>query len=262
MNWYIGTMGFSYIDWKGVFYPHEMPSRNYLAYYSRVFNCVEIDSTFYGTPRIETIKRWWAVTPEHFKFCVKVPRIISHELGSGNKSGLMEEFLDSVRLLKTKLGVILIQFPPSFKFNQLNVLDNFISGLPAGFHFSVEVRDRSWYTNWDEFSQLLSTYGVCWAATEYPRLPNEIHLTAPFAYVRWVGKHGSYSRHDHERVDRLDNLGYWSTQIDHLPVGVCDLYGFFNNDYAGFAPGTANRFKTLVGLSVENYQPPEQGTLF
>ena len=79
-NWYLGTMGFSYPDWAGTFYPDTLAQRNYLGHYSRFFNAVEIDSTFYGTPRLTTVKRWATSTPADFRFCPKTPRMITHEV--------------------------------------------------------------------------------------------------------------------------------------------------------------------------------------
>ncbi len=76
MDWYIGTIGYSYRDWRTAFYPADLPDRNYLAYYSRVFNTVEVDTTFYGIPRIKTLQSWAANVPPEFRFCLKTPRII------------------------------------------------------------------------------------------------------------------------------------------------------------------------------------------
>ena len=78
---YIGTMGFSYQEWSRVFYPTKMKAKKFLAHYSRIFNSVEIDSTFYGTPRADTVRRWGMTTPKNFKFCLKVPRSITHMAG-------------------------------------------------------------------------------------------------------------------------------------------------------------------------------------
>lgn len=266
-------MGFSYKDWKGVFYPADTASRNYLAYYSRVFNATEVDSTFYGTPKLETVQNWAATTPEDFKFCVKVPKIITHEFGLVGAQGLMEEFVGTVRELGEKLGVILLQFPPSFTADQLPVLDTFLAKLPwrgqKGIRYAIEIRDRSWYTAVDSASDLagveavtvemLQRYGVCWAATEYPRVPGRINITTNFLYIRWIGQHGSYQNHDHERVDQSPELGVWWYHLQKKLRNLEAVFGFFNNDYAGFAPGTANRFKEIVGLPHEpllSYQQP------
>lgn len=266
-GWYVGTMGFSYMDWNSVFYPTKMEARNYLSYYSRIFNCVEIDSTFYGMPKEEIVQRWAAVTPPGFKFCLKVPRAITHEAGLLNVHAALAEFLRVVRQLHDRLGVILIQLPPTFAANQLAVLEDFVRLLPPDLKFAVEIRHQSWYTASAEadlplLAQMLKTYRVCWAATEYPGLPGKIFLTSDFLYIRWIGQHGAFERHDRVRLDRASNLLAWWQQIQTYLENVQDIYGLLNNDYAGFAAQTANHLKALVGLPVKDFRPPIQKILF
>ena len=261
MNYYLGTMGFSYKDWLGVFYPEGQSSRDYLSYYSRIFNAVEIDSTFYGTPRAETVARWSALTPDDFQFCLKTPRLITYDLSLEGAAGLMTEFVQAVAELGDKLGVILIQFPPSFAADRMADLEAFLKEVPAGVRYAVEVRHRSWYTARESMTEMLARPGVCWASTQYPGLPRRLNLTAPFVYLRWIGQHGSYENHTHERVDRTADLQGWLDLIRVAEPGLEALYGFMNNDYAGFGAGTANRFKELAGLPVKPLQPPQQGRL-
>jgi uncharacterized protein YecE (DUF72 family) len=262
IKWHIGTMGFGYKDWSGVFYPAGMSARNYLSYYSRIFNAVEIDTTFYGIPRLETVRRWASVSPASFQFCLKTPNVITHDLKLVGASGLMSQFVERVRLLEEKLGVILIQLPPSFRVDQLDVLDEFLSGLPADIRFAVEIRDRSWYTAKPQMNSMLSKHGVSWAATQYPGLPREINLTADFSYIRWIGQHGSYKKHYRERVDLSTELQKWWWLILEVQDQLESVYGFTNNDYAGFAPATANRFKKIAGLETQEHRPHQQGRLF
>jgi uncharacterized protein YecE (DUF72 family) len=259
---YLGTMGFSYKDWNGVFYPVEMNAKSYLSYYSRIFNSVEIDSSFYGTPKKSTIQGWVNATPEEFKFSVKVPLSITHELGLVNAWGMMAEFLDSIRLLGSRLGVILFQFPPSFTTSEIDKLAVFLEMLPDDLRFAFEVRDQSWYTAEDKVENLLEKYGVAWAATQYPNLPAKIHQSANFAYIRWIGQHGSFQRHDHERIDRTEDLQKWWSYIQETTRTMSAIFGYFNNDYAGFAAGTALKFRYLAGIPGEMPQQPKQPKLF
>ena len=99
IDYYIGTMGFSYKDWAGTFYPKGLAMRDYLSYYSRIFNAVEIDSTFYGIPSREAVNRWKDRTPKEFKVCVKVPREITHDAGLVNIDNEMIRFVDIVQEL-------------------------------------------------------------------------------------------------------------------------------------------------------------------
>lgn len=260
-------MGFSYADWNGVFYPPELPSRDYLSYYSRIFNAVEIDSTFYGTPRASSVQRWNAATPEAFRFSLKIPRQITHEMGLVGVEGELGRFIDTVRELGDKLGVILFQFPPSFTNQQLPILQACLEGLPTDLRFAVEVRHPSWYSTQQPgqepgLAERLRQYGVAWAATQYPDLPAVIYPTAPFLYIRWIGQHGSFEQHTSERIDRQAQLAEWLGLIEAQAPGMEALFGFFNNDYAGFAAATANRFKELAGLAVQPFTPPQQPRLF
>jgi uncharacterized protein YecE (DUF72 family) len=253
-------MGFSYSDWKGIFYPSGMPARDRLAHYSRVFNAVELDTTFYATPRSEVVCQWAAALTPGFRFTAKTPKTITHEKGLVGVRPLMSEFLSVMRLLGDKLGVILIQMPPGFAVEKLPVLTAFLDDLPDDLRFAVEFRHRSWHTT--QTADLLARRGVCWAATEYPNLPHRIIPTTDFLYIRWLGQRASFKRYDREQKDVAPRLGWWWEQIQPLLSRVPTVYGFFNNDYAGYAPATCNRFKAIAGLPVVNLQPPEQGKLF
>jgi len=259
-DWYLGTMGFGYKDWSGPFYPETMAQNNYLKHYSRYFNAVEIDSTFYGTPRVTTVKRWLTTTPDNFRFCLKTPRVITHEKGLRAAHLDMAEFTAVIRELGEKLGVILIQLPPSFGVDQFEVLDTFLGELPEDLSFSVEFRHHSWYQA--RTGQMLQSHNISWTATEYPGLPRDVKLSGPFIYFRLIGQHGQFGQHDYEQLDRSANLKWWYQQIQTYLETVEAVYGFFNNDYAGFGVGSCNQFKVLAGLPAPNLRPPQQGRLF
>lgn len=261
-NWYIGTMGFSYGDWQGPFYPTGLPARSYLSHYANHFNAVEIDSTFYGVPRGDVVARWREITPPEFRFCAKVPRTVTHELGLKGVGAreVLSAFLDSLGALEGKLGVVLIQLPPSFTTQEADTLADFLADLPDAPRFAVEVRHSSWHV--PATAELLRKHGVCWAATDYRDLPARVHLTAPFLYLRWIGWHGRYPSHEEERVDRTERLQAWVDRLLGYADRVDAVFGFTNNDYAGHAPATANRVKSLLGLPTENLAPPRQGRLF
>ena len=259
-NWHLGTVGFSYRDWDGVFYPAGAPLRSYLAHYSKIFNTVEIDSTFYGTPPASRVRNWAAAVPPDFKFCVKTPRQITHELRLNNASDPMQVFIDTMRLLDEKLGAILIQLPPTFTAAQFDTLAAFLITLPPGLQYAVELRHESWFTG--ETPTPLKAYNVCWASIDYLDLPKQISLTTNFLYLRWLGKHGQFEHKHKEQVDVIPQLEWWWAYIEPQLARTQTIYGFFNNDYAGHSPGTCNRFKAIAGLPVSYPQIPQQNTLF
>jgi len=171
-EWYLGTMGFGYKDWQGVFYPAGVRSRAYLEYYSQIFNAVEMDTTFYGIPAHLQWRVGLAPRRRDSRICAKTPRTITHDMSLAGSASLMKEFADAMRLLGNKLGAILIQLPPSFDITHHLALAAFLEELPqaaAGMRVAIEFRHRSWYT--PQTVELLRTQGVCWAATEYPHLP-------------------------------------------------------------------------------------------
>ncbi len=260
VDWYLGSMGFSWKEWVGPFYPAYLESRDFLGYYSRFFNAVEIDSTFYGTPRPEYVRRWAETPLGEFKICVKTPRTITHDMKLVGAWREMSTFLDTIRLLGDRLGVVLLQFGPSFRVSRAPELASFLSDLPKDMRFAVEVRDKSWYT--DKFEELLRRRGIAWAATEYEDLPKRIANTAGFLYVRFIGQHGRWKVHDSEKIDVSERLYWWRDNLQPHLDSVDAVYGFVNNDYAGFSPATVNQFKYLVGLPVEPFTPPQQDRLF
>ncbi|MGB3714038.1 MAG: DUF72 domain-containing protein [Candidatus Promineifilaceae bacterium] len=260
VDWHLGTMGFGFKEWSGVFYPEGISSRDYLIHYSKVFDAVELDSTFYGTPRPEYVERWAAVTPESFKFCVKAPKEITHDLRLVGAVEKMNSFIETMAILGDKLGVILIQMPPDFTFSQIHNLAVFLRHLPTGFRFAVEFRHRSWQTT--ATSQLLQNHNICWASADYIHMMKRINVTSDLLYIRWIGRHGQFDSHDAELVDPSPDLEKWLQEIQAHVNEVYSVYGFFNNDYSGHSPTTCNRFKQLLGLPIKHSQPPRQGRLF
>jgi uncharacterized protein YecE (DUF72 family) len=260
VDWYLGTVGFSYKEWAGVFYPAGMASRSYLAHYSQIFNAVELDSTFYGTPPADRVRQWASLVPEAFKFCAKTPRQITHDLGLIKAQAPMATFVETMGLLGDKLGAILIQLPPQFSVAQLETVTSFLEDLPAGVQYALEFRHPSWFTA--ETAALLKAYQVCWVSTEYLNLPDQVEVTSDVLYIRWLGRHGRFEQKNREQIDVTPRLQWWWEQLQPHLEQVQTVYGFFNNDFAGYSPATCNRFKTLIGLPVAASQAPQQGTLF
>lgn len=261
LRWYLGTMGYGYKDWQGVFYPDGLPVRERLAYYSRIFNAVEMDTTFYGTPRPDVVLRWAETTPDNFVFCPKVPREITHELRLEGVEEQTTNFLETMRLLQDKLGPILIQFPPDFSMQEIDNLSRFLEVLPSDLRYAVEFRNRSWHAA--TTGELLQSHRICWVSSDYLYMPRRVYVTTDFVYIRWLGRHGTYEVKDHERVDRTERLQEWYEDVDNRRErdGFHTVYGFVNDDYAGHAPATAQKIMAIIGLPTNPLAPPQQGRL-
>jgi uncharacterized protein YecE (DUF72 family) len=252
-------MGFGYKEWLDAFYPGSMSSRNYLAYYGERFDAVEVDSTFYGTPRPDQMERWASVVPEDFRFCPKTPRDITHNQRLMNVEVEMNRFIDTMRLLGDKLGAILIQFPPDFTTHEQDKLAQFMAGLPPDVNFAIEFRDSSWEV--PATADLLRQHNIAWVAADYVHLDKVVRPTADFLYLRFIGRHGQFAEKNREQVDKTADLQQWYAQIQQHLDTVKTVYGFFNNDYAGFSPATANRFKEIIGLEAKDIRIMQQGRL-
>jgi uncharacterized protein YecE (DUF72 family) len=256
-------MGFGYKSWQGAFYPDRLPKGQQLAYYAARFNALEMDSTFYGTPKTDTVARWRETTPDGFVFCPKAPRDITHELRlAGAAEDLLALFVETMQTLGDRLGPILLQFPPDFAAAEREALAAFLPRLPGGARYAVELRHRSWWS--DETADLLRAHGVCWVAAEYIYLPKEIRRTADFLYLRFLGRHGQFEDKSREAVDKTEELRDWRGKVNAHTEGhdgITEVYAFFNDDYAGHAPATANRMRALLGMDVVD-GPPQQGRLF
>ena len=178
-------MGFSYEDWSGPFYPLAMKSGDWLEWYSRHFNAVELDTTFYAAPTPERVARWAAVSPDDFRFCLKTPRAITHD--SPLVSGVlqMQQFIDVCRGFGEKLGAILIQFAPSFMADQFRALTDFLETLPADVSIAVELRHRSWGT--PDTLKMLHDRRCAFVSAEYSTRPARVFSTAEFLYIHPLG---------------------------------------------------------------------------
>ena len=259
-HWYLGTIGFSYKDWVGSFYPTGTSQCGYLSFYCKVFNSVELDTTFYSIPHQSKVQSWLSISPPGFQFCIKTPRRITHELGLRGAQGLMIEFIDCLHDLGDKLGPILIQLPPKYSQENYSVVEEFIESLPQSHQYAMEFRHSSWYNG--RTTSLLTKHQVCWVSSDFLNLPKEIIPTTNFLYIRWIGVYGTYQHHTHERVDKTDELRWWLKRITPFFDQVPDVYGFFNNDYAGCAAGTCKRFKQIAGLGEEVDNLPYQGRFY
>ncbi len=260
----VGTMGWSYADWSGVFYPASASSRDYIALYARAFDAVEIDSTFYAAPRETQVKHWRKVTPENFLFCPKVPRLITHDLRLVNVTEPLAEFVRVMGQLGPKRGPMLLQMPPDFTRDEIGALQAFLPTLhtlgDASARFAIEFRHRSLIG--PDVSALLAEHHVALACADYAYMPRRFEVTADFVYLRLIGRHGAFAQHRERQADRLPDLQRWADLLRQNQDRFTAAYVFCNDDYEGHSPATCNRFKALLGLPVTETPPETQGSLF
>lgn len=242
-------MGFSYPAWAGVFYPRSVRPGDYLTYYSRCFDCVELDTTFYGLPEPQRVRRWAAAVPDDFRFAVKTPRDITHADDVAGQHRLMRRWTDTLLELGPKLGVVLLQFPPSFDAQRWRELVGLLRTVPASVPLCVEFRHPSWW-RWASTPTLLAEHDVAWASADYVASPRELRVVGRRAYVRLIGEHDRYPDMNRELRDPTAELVWWHQQVQAQAHALDEAWVLLNNDYAGFSIATAERFKRLLGLSV------------
>ena len=260
----VGTMGWGYSDWNGVFYPSDAASRDNIALYAKAFDVVEIDSTFYGTPRETQVKQWAKVTPPNFLFCPKVPRLITHDMGLADVAEPLGIFARTMGLLGPKRGPMLLQMPPSFTRSDLPALKTFLPTLaeledPTA-RFAIEFRHRSLIG--PDVSALLTEYGVALANTDYPLMPCRFEIATDFLYIRLIGRHGAFPHHRETQADRGKDIERWATILRENQSRYSIACIFCNNDYEGYSPATANTLKCLLGLPIHTPPTEIQGSLF
>ena len=144
---YIGCSGWSYDAWLGHFYPSNLEHKEFLKYYSQVFDFVEIDSSFYSPPNLFVTKRWASVTPDNFRFAAKFHRSITHEKRLADPdNNQLRYFFDVMRPLRKKLLALLLQMPPSLTAKEgLKKLEALVHMFDPDFRYAIEFRHKSWF---------------------------------------------------------------------------------------------------------------------
>ncbi len=244
----IGTSGWSYEEWKGVFYPSS--SRNKLSFYSSMFPTAEIDSTFYAFPSKGLVNGWARNTPDSFVFSAKLPRLITHEKKLSLEGGAETELVKFLSLMKPliasgKMGPILIQLPPSFSYEKDRAkLTSFLAVLPEDVRFAVEFRHPSWLRD-DVWAELRSR-NVANAIVDEPLLPPDTVVTADFAFIRWHGR-GARPWYNYRYGDK--ELQSWAPKVEEVAQRSQKVYGYFNNHFRGFAIENSLKMMALLGAS-------------
>jgi len=254
-NIFLGTSGWSYREWEEVFY--KKGEKRKLRAYSRVFNTVEIDSTFYRYPSKGMVMGWLRYSPSNFAFAAKLPKVITHEKKLGLKGDIETDlvvYLDLMRPLQLggKLGCLLVQLPPSYSFNPES-LESFFKVVDPNFRFAVEFRNLSWIR--DETWSLLKKYNVAYVNVDEPLLPPEVHLTTDFTYFRW---HGRGERPWFNYRYSKEELEPWIPKVKETAEKIKTVYGYFNNHFHGYAPENCLYLIEKLGLLTEEQKKAKQ----
>ncbi len=225
MQLWVGTSGYNYPEWKGNFYPPQLPAAKMLPYYAERLSTVEINYTFYRTPNAKILAGWDRETPPGFRLTLKAPKRITHIARLRDCSELLQYFLKTAATLGSKLGAILFQLPPYFR-KDLGVLEAFVHELPEHTCAAFEFRHVSWMEP-EVFALLRSrNLALCIADSEKFSTPPEI--TAGYAYFRLRDE--GYTPED---------LARWAGTIRTRAAACADVFVYFKHEEAGKGPELA-----------------------
>ncbi|HUQ41406.1 MAG TPA: DUF72 domain-containing protein [Candidatus Limnocylindrales bacterium] len=236
----IGTSGWVYAHWRGLFYPTELPQTSWLRYYAERFDTVELNNSFYRQPTLEQFERWRRAVPMDFRYAVKLNRFITHIKRLKVDADTIARSYDTVAGLGPGLAAILVQLPPKFAFDAER-LDAFCAAVARRRRrHAIEPRDASWLTDAAVEELRKRNLSLCFIDT--PRWPTRLAITADFVYLRFHGPGALYSSPYDDAM-----LGEWAARIRGWRDDGRDVYAYFNNDVRAYAPRDAVRLRELVG---------------
>lgn len=236
----IGTSGYSYKHWRGRYYPEELKPSEWLAYYLRDFDTVELNNTFYHLPTEDAFDHWRKSVPAGFVFAVKGSRFLTHMIKLKEPERGLVNFMPRAERLKRKLGPFLWQLPPNWNAN-VERLETFLSLLPAKHRYAFELRTPSWMS--EEVYAVLRRFNAAFCIYELAGYRSPLEITADWTYIRLHGPtrfkyQGSYS-------DR--QLREWAERIDGWSKTMKAIYVYFDNDDSAYAVENALTLKRMLG---------------
>lgn len=227
---YLGTSGFAYDMWKGVFYPETTKNREMLPFYATKFNSVEINYTFRRFPSEEALTKWRDAVPDGFRFTIKANQRITHKLKLRDAKEDTDAFVERARVLGDKLGTVFFQCPPYLRFDQ-ELIETFVGGLPAGGRYAMEFRHASW----EAARPILEAAGVAWVTAETDEGEVGTVSMAPFGFLRL-----------RKEAYPDDELREWAGRIGPALAAGTDVYCYLKHEDEGAAPKMALRLDALL----------------
>jgi uncharacterized protein YecE (DUF72 family) len=237
----IGTSGWTYPHWQKAFFPKELPSAERLHFYAQQFSSVEVNTTFYGTPKKATVRAWHDAVPARFRFAIKASRYITHN------QKLLRPRKSSVKLFRAiepiggQTAALLFQFPPWFQANPKR-LQAFLKKMPADYRYAFEFRHTTWFC--EEVYDILRQTKSALCLWELKGELSPIEVTANFVYVRLHGpKHQAYQGSYPDKI-----LRDWKRKVDGWTLARKNVLIYFDNDEKGYAPVNARRLGEMLEL--------------
>ena len=234
----MGTSGWHYSHWEGLFYPPGLPKERWLGFYARSFPTVEVNFSFYRLPTEEAFEGWRRGSPPGFLFALKASRFITHLKRLRGAEEALARFVERARRLKGKLGPVLFQLPPGMKRDE-GRLDGFLAVIPSGVQAALEFRHDSWFH--PGVLGILRRHNAALCIVDMADFQSPVEVTADFAYVRFHGSLGLYYGLYGE-----EGLRPWARRLRRLARGLQQVYVYFNNDAEAAAVEDARLLRRLL----------------
>lgn len=235
---HIGTSGWHYKHWRGVFYPEKLPASKMLEFYSQHFDTVELNNTFYRLPPEAGVDQWRDSSPKGFCFAAKGSRFLTHMKKLKDPEQGIARFFERIDRLAKKLGPIVFQLPPWWEVNA-GRLDAFLAALPARRRYAFELRNPTWHT--PEIYRILRRHNTAFCIFEIAGFHSPFEITANFTYVRLHGPAGAY-----QGSYPQSTLEAWAARIREWQRELRAIHIYFDNDQAAFAVQNALSLKHLL----------------
>ena len=232
MNFWVGTSGFQYPEWKGTFYPHDLPAAKMLPFYAELFATTEINYTFHRIPSAKTIENWCRLTPENFKFALKAPQQVTHFAKLRGCDDTLTYFYKIISGLGPRLGPVLFQLPPFLK-KDVALLADFLRCFPVGMRAAFEFRHASWFD--DEVFAQLKAHNVALCLAESDSLITPFIITADFGYLR-------LRREDYTKAD----VARWAEILKTQECNWSDIFAYFKHEESGIGPKLADVLQNIL----------------
>jgi uncharacterized protein YecE (DUF72 family) len=231
MKTWIGTSGFQYTEWKGTFYPEDMPTSKMLPYFAERLPTTEINYTFHRIPSLKTIENWKAQTPEAFRFALKAPQKITHFAKLRDCQDTLAYFCKVISDLGERRGPVLFQLPPNFK-KDAEILRSFLRELPT-MRAAFEFRHASWLD--EEIFNLLRSANIALCIADTEKLPAPTAVTADYGYLR-------LRREDYTS----DDVVRWATFVRQQATQWQEAFVYFKHEESGIGPKLAQQMVQLL----------------
>ncbi|MHA1674264.1 MAG: DUF72 domain-containing protein [Promethearchaeota archaeon] len=256
-DFHVGCAGWSYDDWKGSFYPKRLKKSQYLSYYGKIFDFVEVNTTFYHIPTKNTFQQWESETPADFFFGIKLWQKFSHKFDYATIDEEIRQFFAYMDIISHKIPIFLLQFPPKFrnKPERIQKLRYLMKNFPkyANISYMVEFRHDSWFES--DIADLFQDYPNWKIATSYLRGASPFYpINQSQYYIRMIGDHQleKFNRTQRNEDSLFSDVLTHSQEMQSQP-SITDIFVIFNNHFRGFSPVDVNEYKKRMQIPTTQF---------